>query len=150
MARPPVMFPSKSKQGTPPPKPHLQGDVVHQGIYGLSGVTGCAHVDIGARGRPCAKRQAVTSLWSSKMDEDWSASALAATCMAQGSSSPVISKMSGAISNRPWLTAKAVPKPPVVNTLTLVPVEDPAAKRQALTSLWPPKMDEDWPASASQ
>jgi len=38
----------------------------------------------------------------------------------------------------------------VVNTLTLVPVEDPAAKRQALTSLWSPKMDEDWPASASQ
>ena len=57
-------------------------------------------------------RQAITSLWSPKMDRAWMLSARALTWNTAGSSSPASLYMLGIISSRPWLAVKVHPRAP--------------------------------------
>ena len=57
-------------------------------------------------------RQAITSLWSPKMDRAWVDRARALTWNTQGSSSPASLYMVGIMSSSPWEAVKVVQRAP--------------------------------------
>ena len=63
----------------------------------------------------------MTSEWSPKIDSACVASALAATCMVNGVSSPAILYMLGIISSRPWEAVNVVASAPACSAPCTAP-----------------------------
>ena len=71
-------------------------------------------------------RQAITSVWSPKIERPWQASARAETWKTVGMSSPAILYMFGIISSRPWEAVNVVVRAPVVSAPCRVPAAPPS------------------------
>lgn len=71
-------------------------------------------------------RQAITSVWSPKIESPWPAMARAETCITKLMSSPAILYMLGTISRRPWDAVKVVISVPVCNAPCTEPATPPS------------------------
>jgi hypothetical protein len=82
-------------------------------------------------------RQAITSLWSPKIDRAFVASARAATCMQKAFSSPAILYMLGSMSSRPWLAVKVVASAPPCSAPCTAPAAPPSDCISITSGTWP-------------
>ena len=72
------------------------------------------------------ERQAITSVWSPKIDSACVASVRAVTCIVAGVSSPAILNMLGIISSRPCEAVNVVPNAPACNAPCNAPAAPPS------------------------